>query len=486
MRQLSVMACASVFFTMAVDAANSLPKIESSTRANGVVAYQDENDEKQFYIYPERVPLVLGLTLSDPAVKYWGIAAPFRQQETEYGLWVPMVGGTISGMATITITPDQEVAIREAIKRDFKIDDPKLTNLDGETKSVSPVMAENSIGVGKDGDKVFPKDFRFGSSFNFAVGSPSSHTFASYVAQRYVDRPFVTPDSSFAVNLVANSQFRGAEWSVSCKADLAKVWKEVRQRYGGSGGYGWLGISADYQSIQQDLFRSKIIDCSLAEGDLAAKDKSEQLFQIAKDALESINDPDNEFFRFQPNPSAGAIDNPKQGPYLISINLAYSSASLKDVIHWEQKFEYKPTIVREMPVSLTLAVKCDVNTEHFFKELEVSQPCITQKKAKFFQQWAERENKLKQEKLEEIMSNPNLSVDQKKELVKFYRVATLSDSAFLVRSDSIKDADTKKILASSKPEYVFIGVSDDMWAELDRLVERGLTIKDALSELRSR
>lgn len=99
----------------------ALPKIESSTRANGVVAFQDEADPKQFHIYPERIPLVLGLTLSDPSVKYWGIGAPFRQKDPEYGLYVPIVGATISGLATVTITPDQETAIRAAIKRDFEV-----------------------------------------------------------------------------------------------------------------------------------------------------------------------------------------------------------------------------------------------------------------------------------------------------------------------------------------------------------------------------
>src|ERR1700728_2133041 len=356
--QRAVLSCLLFAFFIAMGGmANALPKIEASTRGGGAVAYQDENDPNQFYIFPERIPLVLGLTLSDPSVKYWGIGAPFRQQNPDYGLWVPVVGGTISGMATVTITPTQEAAIRDAIKKDFNISNAKIALLDGQTKTIQPVYAANTLGVSSGGDSVFPPSFRFGSSFNFTVGSPASHTFASYVAKRIKDQPDVTPDSSFGINLIATSQFRGAAWNVTCTANLQKVWHDVRQHYGASGGYGWLGISVDYQSIQQDLFRSKAIDCNLSDGDWAEKDKGEQLFQIAKDALTTINDPDNEFFRFQPNPQAPPPGSGPQGAWLISINLAYSSASLKDEIKWSESFTFKPTIEREMPVSLTLAVK---------------------------------------------------------------------------------------------------------------------------------
>ncbi|MDX3806019.1 hypothetical protein ACXIUS_09200 [Bosea thiooxidans] len=473
---------AGLFALMAAPAV-ALPKIETSTRANGVVAFQDESDAKQFHIYPERIPLVLGLTLSDPSVKYWGIGAPFRQKDPEYGLYVPIVGATISGLATITITPDQEAAIRAAIKRDFSVDEPKLANLDGKTKSIEPVYAATSLGIKGNGDSVFPQIFRFGSSFNFVVGSPDSHTFASYVAQRIRDQPAITPDSSFGVNLVATSQFRGAPWSTTCKAELQKVWKEVRQRYGGSGGYGWLGITLDYQSIQQDLFRSKLIDCDLKEGDLEAKEKGNQLFQIAKDALTSINDPDNEFFRFQPNPQAAANGGPAQGPWLVSLNLAYSSASLNDKIEWKQTFTFNPTVERDMPVSLTLAVKCDVNTEQYFKELEVSEPCITAKKAKFIREWTSRENELKQAKLIEVMSNPNLSDKQKKDLVKFYSRISLSDSAMRVSTDRFSNKDSAGILKADKASEYFLGLSDDFFEQVEQLVARGRSVKDAVKAL---
>jgi hypothetical protein len=474
----AILACA---VTTISHSSFALPKIESATRASGVVAFQDENDPKQFHIYPERVPLVLGLTLSDPTVKYWGIGAAFREKEPDYGLWVPIVGGTISGMGTITITPEQENGIREAIKKDFGISDAKLAPLDGKTSRIQPVFAANSIGVGADGDQVFPTEFRFGSSFNFVVGSPRSHTFASYIAQRSIDQPFITPDSSFGINLVSKSQFRGAPWNVKCKADLKKVWKEIRQSYGGSGGYGWFGLSVQYASLQQNLFRSKLIDCNLTEGDLASKEKSEQLFQIAKDALISMNDPDNEYFRFAPNPQAPATGGGASGAWLVSINLAYSEASLKDEIKYEQSFEFNPTIEREMPVSLTLAVKCDVNTEHFFKELEVSQPCITPKKAKFFQEWANRENALKQKKIEEVMNNPSLSAEAKRELVKFYKVVSLSDSAVRVKVTDFIDPETERVINSNSEGYVFVGLSDDILDDMEGEVARGKSIKEALA-----
>src|SRR5205085_11372743 len=115
-KRITALCFLGVSSSFAASGAFALPKIESSTRGGGVIAYQDENDANQFYIFPERIPLVLGLTLSDPSVKYWGIGAAFRQQNPEYGLWVPVVGGTISGMATVTIAPTQEAAVRDAIK----------------------------------------------------------------------------------------------------------------------------------------------------------------------------------------------------------------------------------------------------------------------------------------------------------------------------------------------------------------------------------
>jgi hypothetical protein len=472
----------SVSLVSITSGALALPKIEASTRGGGVIAYQDETDANQFYIFPERIPLVLGLTLSDPSVKYWGIGAPFRQQNPEYGLWVPVVGGTISGMATVTITPTQEAAIRDAIKKDFNISNAKLAFLDSQTKTIQPVYAANTLGVSSGGDAVFPPAFRFGSSFNFVVGSPASHTFASYVATRIKDQPDVTPDSSFGINLIATSQFRGAPWNVTCKANLQKVWHDVRQRYGASGGYGWLGISVDYQSIQQDLFRSKTIDCNLSEGDLAAKDKGEQLFQIAKDALTTINDPDNEFFRFQPNPQAPSPGSGSQGAWLISINLAYSSASLKDEIKWSQSFTFNPTIEREMPVSITLAVKCDVNTEQYFQELDVTQPCITAKKAQFFRDWSARETALKQKKIEEVMTNSRLTDQQRRDLVKFYSVISLTDTSRLVSQSSIPLAST--VLKAGPSTQYLVGLSDDFFESLEDLVARGMKINDAIKSLK--
>lgn len=483
MPKILVTAAAAGLVVLGTMPATALPKIESSTRANGIVAFQDDADSSQFHIYPERIPLVLGLTLSDPTVKYWGIGAPFRQKDPEYGLYVPIVGATISGLATVTITPDQDAAIRAAIKRDFGVDAPKLANLDGKTKSIEPVYAATSLGIQENGDSDFPTTFRFGSSFNFLVGSPDSRTFASYVAQRIRDQPQITPDSSFGVNLVATSQFRGAPWSVSCKADLLKVWKEVRQRYNGSGGYGWFGMTADYQSIQQELFRSKLIDCNLKDGDLDAKEKGAQLFEIAKNALTSMNDPENEFFRFQPNPQAGANGGAAQGPWLISLNLAYSSASLKDEIAWKQSFTFNPTIERDMPVSMTLAVKCDVNTEQYFKELEVSEPCITAKKAKFIREWTNRENELKQAKMIEVMTNPNLSDKQKKDLVKFYSRISLSDSTMKVSVDRFSNKDSAGILKAAPTSEYFIGLSDDFFEQVEQMVARGHSAKDAVKAL---
>ncbi|MCA1374328.1 MULTISPECIES: hypothetical protein [unclassified Bradyrhizobium] len=459
----------------------ALPKLEASTRASGVVAFQDENDKTQFYVYPEVVPLVLGLTLSNPSVKYWGIGHTFRQKDPEFGILVPITGGTISGLATITIVPTQEAAIRAAIKKDFGQDNAKLANLDGKTKTIQPVFAGTSIGQAGLGDAVFPTSFRFGSSFSFVVGSPDSHTFASYVAQRIADQLEVTPDSSFSINLVAESQFRGPAWTTTCSADLAQVWKDVRQRYGGSGGYGWLGISVDYQSIQQDLFRSKKINCDFSAGDLDSKEKGDELFQIAKDALTSINSPDNEFFRFQPNPQAATPGGGGQGPWLISLNLAYSSAALTQKIEWRQTFTFNPTVLREMPTSLTLAVKCDINTEQYFKELDTTTPCITATKARFFQDWADREARLKTRKMEEIMVNPRLSDQQRKDLVRFYSRIALTDANILVASKTISDADTQKFVKDQ--DIVSIGLSPEFFSKMEEEVSRGRSIKDALGAI---
>ena len=41
-----------------------VPKLQEGTRASGVVAFQDDSIADQFYLYPEHVPLVLGLTLT--------------------------------------------------------------------------------------------------------------------------------------------------------------------------------------------------------------------------------------------------------------------------------------------------------------------------------------------------------------------------------------------------------------------------------------
>src|SRR5438105_3010669 len=80
-----------VFFTTICSAA---PKFSRGTALKGVIAYQDDSDVTQFWYIPTSVPLVMGSSLLDFGVKYWGVARPFRVTQPD-GFARSITGATL-------------------------------------------------------------------------------------------------------------------------------------------------------------------------------------------------------------------------------------------------------------------------------------------------------------------------------------------------------------------------------------------------------
>jgi len=78
------------------------------------------------------------------------------------------------------------------------------------------------------------------------------------------------------------------------------------------------------------------------------------------------------------------------------------------------------------------------------------------------------------------MTNPSLTPEAKRELVKFYRVVSLSDSAVRINASDFTDSETSRITNPKGDGYVFVGLSDDILERMEAEVARGSTIKDAL------
>lgn len=462
----------------------AMPKLSKGTRAAGVIAYQDHQDKTQFHYWPANIPLILGDTLQDPSVKYWGVGRKFLEKEPELGTWVWTMGGTISGTAVLDITKHQEQEIRAAITRDFGEAQVKLLPLDAEPVRIQPIFGSNTIGQAGKGDAQFGdgKSFKLGGKFPFIVGSPNNHTFAEYIAGRTTDSADVTNDSSFGVYLVGSAQFLGDPWVFDCKADLRQVWSKVRQRYGAGVGYSWISINLDYASIEQDLFRSKTIDCSFTEAQLDFEKFGRELFEVGKTALLSLNDPDNEYFRFAPNPEPEDIAQKDQKVTMgwgISLNAAYSSAHATQKIEWKEHIEYTGTVRREVPSTLVLAVKCDTRTQQYFTEAGVSESCITSKKAKQFDQWASAEQKCKNDRVKDLyrkLLNGSITTQVYQEGLRIFRIMDCENSFIFFSPQKLAIAG--KSITSNAP--VAVTVTDEM---IDRMLEevgRGKKLKDVL------
>lgn len=412
------------------------PKLSGGFKTDGVIVYEDHQDKQQFHYLPANARCILGDTLQDFKVTYWGIGDSFFAQDSS-GAQRSIVGAVLSGRAAIDIAESQEKSVKKQIKTIYNIDNPKLLPLILRKAKVQSVVAGNTIGIAG-GDSIFPETVVLGSTFSYTVGTGQS-LFAQFIATQSVDDRNVTPNPNFALNVVGDVEFVGDPWTVKVTADLSQVWSKIRSHFDASVDVGWFSTSAaEFNSIVANLVKTQVIKCEFEEGSLDNEKYGRQIFEMGKEICTAISNAvvsQTGLFKFEANPEPPSLLE-KVSPmglfdWGVSVNASYSAAYFKQSINFQQKISYTGRFLLTIPTSMTLAVDCNSSTGSHFTDLANSSvPCITQAKADKFNKRVRAEVVEKQRKLlrlAENLENGKITPEAFTKLVDFYNQITLTE-----------------------------------------------------------
>ncbi|SHJ82203.1 hypothetical protein SAMN02745163_02619 [Clostridium cavendishii DSM 21758] len=374
-------------------------KISGGVSSAGVIAYQDDKDSNQFHYLPANIEFVEGDTLKEFSVTYWGLGDPYYVQD-DTGEFISLSGATLSGRATFDISNNQRKKIKSAIQDSYKIKEPQLIPLHLENCNVQMVYGENTLKFGPQSDKKFPEVVNFGSTFNYLLGTGNS-LFANYVGAQTTEAGVVS-NSDFGINIFGDAEFVGDPWEVKVTADLNQVWSYVREQFDLSISIGYFEIPlVKYNSIIESLHKNQIIKLEFKEGSLDNEKYGRQIFDMGKEMFEALNNEvksSEGLFKFEPNPKPSETVTPGQKPNIwpwrVYINGGYGKESLekRQVIHFEKTIKYSGRIKVQVSSSMTLAVKCNNDTQKYFKDLgDLSVPCVTKDKMTKFNERAKKE-----------------------------------------------------------------------------------------------
>lgn len=454
------------------------PKFSQGTSIAGVIAYQDHQDPTVFHYVPGRVDLALGTNLKAFKAQYWGIGPAQWAQDSD-GAVYSIAGAIISGSANIDITTAQRNALVAELKKAYGVAAPKLLPLQLRNVTVSPVLDRETLSLGRKNVTVdFPKTVNFAVDFAYSIGTGNS-LFAQVVGARQSGDQAITPNPTFGVNILGETEFVGDPWTAHVVCDLSQVWEQVRTRASASVSAGWFRLgSATYSNTTQDLQRSGACKFDMVEGSLDNEKYGRQVLDMTKKIFEEINRKatDGEgFFKFEPNPDAG---DPGGGgaasfwPWSVSINAGYSRAYFKQSLKWDTNVSYTGRFLYPVPASMVLAVNCNNATKSMFVDLgNASEPCITQEKTNTFNARMACEANARKPKLlalEERLALNQISAAQYDKLLALYNRLSFCESMAVVPS-----VDALQIAVAGSP-HMKSWVQSISSAELSRLEEAAL------------
>lgn len=459
---------------------SAVPKFSRGTAIDGVIAYQDDSDLTQFWYIPTSVPLVVGKSLPDFGVKYWGVSRAFRVKQND-GFYKSIVGATLQGRANIDITPELRARLVNEIKKVYGIANPKLLPVPLKNVKVTPVMAKGTLKLtDATSDVVFQEPIAFGMDFNFVVGSGDNRLFTEYVATQGQNNGKVIADPSFAVNAVGLAEFEGDPWINHCSADLNEVWNKTRTTVSVSVGWGWFRLgSAQYNNITQELIKSHVINCDWKEGSLDTEKYGRQILELGKQVFEALNAKaasGDGFFKFAPNPEPAEINSGQSSgwwPWTVSINGGYSAAHSVQNAHWESNISYTGRFYWPVPVSMVLAVKCNSATEALFTELGNSVPCITQEKADALNARIDAEAAAKNKRLAKALDkylNGEITQEQYERILAALGSITITEDLFSPSPSELKTFSEAMNAGKAIDTQAFIGINDEFLDEMERKI----------------
>lgn len=374
--------------------------------ADGVMAWQDNQKTETFHYFPMRIDSVLGETLTQFKVTYYGISeTPYFQQITGDPTPQSVVGGVLSGQAVPDITQSQRKAITEEITKQYGVQKITLIPLIMRDMTVQPVYAQKLAEMGSGSSSTFAKTFQIGSQMAYTVSSGNS-LFAEMVA-REGSMNSGTNNPDFAINLTGIADFYGDPWEAHITCDLSKVWEYTRSQVdvGVQAGFFNLGVNVD--KITQSLITNNIVKIEYIEGSGGAEfgrqmlETTKKLFEEI--SLKAING--EGLFKFEPNPTPQQPPkNDKWGasllPWSVSVNVNYASNFFKQVITFDQSIKFTGKQEVMLSSAMSLAAQCSMATQKFFYDLQTnSEGCLSANKKNGLQNRLGKESNAKTAKL---------------------------------------------------------------------------------------
>lgn len=382
-------------------------RLSKSVAADGVIAYQDREDPRKFHYMPARIDAVLGETIQQFDVQYYGIGGKANWVKAG-DEWLDISGGVVTGQFTPDITAIQREAILKEIVEAYKVEDPFLTPLLLHDSQVTPVFAKSVQEIGGGGSTDWSETFQYGSSLNFSIDSGNS-LFPQLLARSTPGEQ--TVGSDIGINFSGKTQLYGEPWKAKITADLSQVWSYVRDQVDSGVSVGWFNLGTAYDQIAQELVKENIIQIEYIEG-TGGEEFGRQLLESTKIVFEAINNQivaGEGMFRFEPNPDPQ--DPPKHEgswgasllPFQVNVNMSFARNSFKQSISFEQEVSFEGLIEIDVNSSMNLAVLCGSQTSHLYYDATLGvYECISTTKINAFFERANKEIAAKNEEIEEL------------------------------------------------------------------------------------
>ncbi|MES2730677.1 MAG: hypothetical protein V4714_02980 [Bacteroidota bacterium] len=352
-----------------------------SCAKNGVIAYQDSEDQKHFHYLPARIDAVEGSTIRNFQVSYYGINKKPFWVDLGNGQYQSVVGGTLSGLAVPDITEEQKADILKEISEKFGEQEPNLTPLPLSEVKIQPVFAKNIVAMTNQNSQTFPETIQFGSQFAYQISSGNS-LFSELVARQNES----AANTDFAVNISGKSEFYGDKWVARIQCDLSQVWEYTRTQVNASVGVGFVNIGTQVDKITQELIKTGIVKITYIEGS-GGNEFGRQLLETTKKLFEQINAQavsGEGLFKFEPNPAPQTPDKPKESlgasllPWSVSVNVAYTANSFKQSISYDQEVSFLGKFAVILNSAMALSTGCNADTQKNFFDIQTNvNQCIT-------------------------------------------------------------------------------------------------------------
>jgi hypothetical protein len=383
--------------------------LSRSVAKNGVIAYQDNQETNKFYYLPARIDAVLGATLSEFNVTYYGINKKPYYMDMGDNVQESVVGGVMAGKAIPDITEAQRLAISQEIAKQFKIEEPNLTPLEISQVQVQPIFSKTLAERGQGFNAGFPSTVKFGSSFNYNITSGNS-LFAEMAAS-VVSGAEANENPQVGINISGQADFYGDPWKAKIECDLSKVWEYTRTKVTAGISLGWLNLGTQIDKITQSLISEGIVNIEYIEGS-GGEEFGRQLLETTKTLFEAINAQvasGEGFFRFEPNPTPQELPTKEDSlgakllPWTASVNIGYGSNSFTQSIKYENTISFTGKLPIIVTSSMNLATPCGLDTQQYFYDLQTkSVGCITSEKSNGLQSRLSAEAKAKNSELLEL------------------------------------------------------------------------------------